>query len=124
MPNRPMLDDIELQLVQKMETNEDEVLTQHGVPALEGDFLQRQKRRATQITLNGILTGPGVGDGLKTLRDKFRGAEPVPFVMDITTATRVSEVPIQMEDSSFVEEICLNLLTNSLSAVRPERHQC
>ncbi|MEJ2557408.1 MAG: OmpA family protein, partial [Anaerolineae bacterium] len=92
---RPMLGDVELQLVQKIETDEDEVLTQHGVPALEGDFLQRQRRRATQVTLTGVLTGPEAGEGLKTLRDKFRAAEPVPFVADIATAVRVDEMLIE-----------------------------
>ena len=43
---RPMLGDIELQRVQKIETGADQVLAQHEVPALEGDFLQRLDRRA------------------------------------------------------------------------------
>lgn len=92
---RPILGDVELQLVQKIETDEDEVLTQHGVPALEGDFLQRQRRRATQIKLSGILTGPEAGEGLKTLRNKFRAAEPVPFVADIAAAVRVDQMLIE-----------------------------
>ncbi len=107
---RPMLGDVELQLVQKIETDEDEVLTQHGVPALEGDFLQRQRRRATQITLSGVLTGPEAGEGLKTLRDKFRAAEPVPFVVDIATATRI--------DDMLIEEMGVREL-----AGRPERFE-
>lgn len=92
---RPMLGDVELEKVQKIETDEDQDLVQHGVPALEGDFLQGLGRRATQVTLTGVLTGPEVGEGLKTLRDKFRAAEPVPFVADITTATRVGQVLIE-----------------------------
>ncbi len=92
---RPMLDDVELQQVQKIEVDEDQVLIQHGVPALEGDFLQRLNRRATQVTLTGVLTGPEVGEGLKTLREKFRAAEPVPFVADMTTATQVDQVLIE-----------------------------
>lgn len=92
---RPMLDDLELQLVQKIETDGDQVFMQHSVPALEGDFLQGLQRRARQITLTGVLTGPEVGEGLKALRDKFRAAEPVPFVADITTATRVDQVLIE-----------------------------
>ena len=92
---RPMLGDIELQLVQEIETGEDQVLARHDIPALEGDFLQGLGRRATRLTLTGVLTGPEAGEGLKTLRDKFRGAEPVAFVTDITTATRVNEVLIE-----------------------------
>lgn len=92
---RPMLGDIELQQVQKIEVDGDQVLVAHGVPALEGDFLQRLDRRAMQITITGVLTGPEAGEGLKALRDKFRAAEPVPFVADIATATRVDEVLIE-----------------------------
>jgi outer membrane protein OmpA-like peptidoglycan-associated protein len=92
---RPLLGDVELQQVQELEIDEDQVLVQHGVPALEGDFLQGLGRRGTQITVVGTLTGAQVGDGLKALRDKFYAAEPVPFVADITTATRVDQVLIQ-----------------------------
>lgn len=92
---KPMLGDIELQLVQKIEVDGDQVLLDHGVPALEGDFLQRLDRRATQITITGVLSGQQAGKGLKALRDKFRAAEPVPFVSDIATATRVDEVLIE-----------------------------
>jgi outer membrane protein OmpA-like peptidoglycan-associated protein len=90
-----MLGDIELQQVQKIEVDGDQVLVAHGVPALEGDFLQRLDRRAMQITITGVLTGPEAGEGLKALRDKFRAAEPVPFVADIATATRLDEVLIE-----------------------------
>jgi len=92
---RPLLDNIELQQVQEIETEQDQVLVQHAVPALEGDFLQRLDRRATQVTLTGVLTGPEVGDGLKALREKFQSAQSVPFVSDITTATKVDEVLIE-----------------------------
>lgn len=92
---RPMLGDIELEHVQKIEVDGDQVLIQHGVPALEGDFFQGLGRRATQISLTGVLTGPEAGEGLNTLRDKFRAAEPISFVADITTATRVDQVLIE-----------------------------
>ncbi len=94
-PAKPMLGDVELQLVQKLEAEEDLVLAQHDVPALEGDFLQRLGRRATRFSLTGVLSGPEVADGLKTLREKFRAAEPVSFVADIATATTVDQVLIE-----------------------------
>jgi hypothetical protein len=92
---RPLLDNIELQQVQEIETGQDQVLVQHDVPALEGDFLQRLDRRATQVTLTGVLTGAEVADGLKALREKYRAAQPVPFVADIATATKVDQVMIE-----------------------------
>jgi len=98
MPAKPMLDQVELQQVDKVEADENEVLAQHSVPALEGDFLQDLGRRATRVTLTGTLTGPAAGDGLKSLREKFRAAQPVPFVEDIATATKVGKVLIEEMD--------------------------
>src|SRR5713226_9222712 len=92
---RPMLDDVELQQVQEVEAEDQEVLAQHGVPALEGDFLQDLGRRATRVKLTGVLTGSEAGGGLKKLREKFRAAEPVPLVADIATATKVDKVLIE-----------------------------
>jgi len=95
MPAKPMLDDVELQLVQKVEAEDEEVLAQHSVPALEGDFLQDLGRRVTRLTLVGVMTGTEAGEQLKTLRLKFRNAEPVTFVSDIATATTVDKVLIE-----------------------------
>jgi outer membrane protein OmpA-like peptidoglycan-associated protein len=90
-----MLGEIELQQVQKIETDEDQVLTQHGVPALEGDFLQGVGRRATRVELSGVMTGAEAAGHLKTLRDTFRGGAPVSFVADIATATKVDQVLVE-----------------------------
>jgi hypothetical protein len=90
-----MLGDVELQLVQDISINGDQVLEQHAVPALEGDFLQRLGRRATRIELTGVLLGTDVRKSLNDVRAKFRAAEPVTFVADIATATRVGQVLIE-----------------------------
>lgn len=95
MAVRPMLDDLELQQVQTIEVDGDQVWTQHGIPALEGDFFQGLGRCASRITLTGVLTGAEVADGLAQLRAKFRAAAPVSFVADIATATRIEEVVIE-----------------------------
>src|SRR6266550_2954701 len=92
---KPMIDDLELQQLQQIEADEKEVLAQHGVPALEGDFLQDLGRRAERIRLNGVITGSESGEGLTKLREKFRAAEPVSFVSDIATATKVDKVLIE-----------------------------
>jgi outer membrane protein OmpA-like peptidoglycan-associated protein len=90
-----MLDDLELQQVQTIEVDGDQVWVQHGIPALEGDFLQGLGRRASQVTLTGVLTGAEVADSLKKLRDKFRAAAPATFVADIATAVRLEQVLIE-----------------------------
>jgi outer membrane protein OmpA-like peptidoglycan-associated protein len=91
---RPQLDGVELQQVQTLTIDGDEVLVGHGVPALEGDFLQRLGRRASRVAVQGVLTGPEARASLETLREKFRAATPVPFVADLTAATRVDQVLI------------------------------
>lgn len=92
---QPMLGDVELQLVQKIDTEDDQVFIPHSIPALEGDFLQGIGRRATSVALTGVITGTEAKESLKTLRDKFRAAEPVSFVADIATATKVTQVIIE-----------------------------
>lgn len=92
---RPLLGDIELQQVQKIETEADQTFTQHSIPALEGDFFQGLGRRNTWVKLSGVLTGAEVQTGLKDLRDKFREAQPVDFIADIATATQVNQVVIE-----------------------------
>lgn len=77
----------------------DRVLVEHGIPALEGNFLQQLGRRASGIDLTGVMTGPESSEALKTLREKFRKAEPVDFVADISTATQVGRVLIERMNS-------------------------
>lgn len=107
---RPMLGDLELETVQRIETEEGQVLTRHEIPALEGDFLQRLGRRGSRVSLAGVVVGPEVRERLQELRTKVRTAEPVPFASDIATATRLAEVLVEELD---VREI----------AGRPERFE-
>jgi len=93
-----MLGDLELQQVQWIDVDEREVVTDHAVPSLEGDFLQRNGRRATRVRLAGTLSGPGVAAGLKGIRDSFRAARPISFAADIATATRLGSVLVECMD--------------------------
>src|SRR5260221_1364978 len=95
MPAKPMLDDLELQQVQEVDSEEDQVFDQHGVPALEGDFFQGLGRRATSVSLTGVLTDDTAADDLKRLRDKFHNGTAVPFTTDIATATQIDKVLIE-----------------------------
>lgn len=101
MAAKPMLDRVPLDQVQAIEGDQNEILRQHKVPALEGDFIEDLKRRATRVRLRGVLTGPTAAQGIETFRTKFRAAAPVPFVADIATATKVNKVVI--EDMSIRE---------------------
>ena len=95
MAVKPMLGDLELQLVDEIESDQDRVLQAHPVPGLEGDFTSDLGRRSTTITLTGTLSGEQVADDLKALREKFRAAEPVAFAADIATATRVQNMLVE-----------------------------
>ncbi|SDL36193.1 OmpA family protein [Geoalkalibacter ferrihydriticus] len=95
MSLRPMLDDIELQQVQFIDSDQEQILVGHAVPALEGDFWQGLGRRAGGINLAGVLTGAEAGEGLSILRDKFHAAAPVSFVADIAEAVRVDQMLIE-----------------------------
>jgi hypothetical protein len=95
---RPILGDLTLESVQRIETEEGQALERHEVPALEGDFLQRLGRRGTRVALAGVVTGPGSADRLAELRAKVRRAEPVCFVSDVATATRLREVMVEELD--------------------------
>lgn len=92
---KPMLDDLELQQAQRIASAEEEVYAEHAVPALEGDFLQDLGRRAVRIEATAVLTGPEAKDRVAGLREKFRAAEPMPFVADIATATRIDPVLVE-----------------------------
>lgn len=97
MAVRPMLDELELPLVQTLESAHHQERARHAVPALEGDFLQAQGRRAARFTLAGVLVDEDgtVKEELKKLREKFRAAQPVAFVADIASAVRVDTVLIE-----------------------------
>jgi len=93
-PIHPMLDDIELPLVQVLRTEEDQIWVEQGVPALEGSLLQRLGREGARIYVEGIMADDTSLDELEKLRKKHHAAQPVPFVADILTATEVKQVLI------------------------------
>jgi hypothetical protein len=94
MAIRPMIDDIELQQVQIIESDQQQALARHRVPGLEGDLFQRMGRCAGSIWLRAVLTGAGSLSGVETLAEKFRAGAPVAFVADIADAVRVDQVLI------------------------------
>uniref|UniRef100_UPI002023C31C peptidoglycan-binding protein n=1 Tax=Frankia sp. CiP1_Cm_nod2 TaxID=2897161 RepID=UPI002023C31C len=95
MAVKPMLGDLELQLVDEIESDQDRVLEDHPVPGLEGDFTADAGRRNTTVTLTGAIAGEEAAKDLAALREKFLTASPVPFAADIATATRVQDVLVE-----------------------------
>lgn len=95
MALRPMLDDIELQQVQLIDSDRDQALVRHRIPGLEGDFFQRMGRHAGSFQLSAVLTGADSLQDLERLDGKFRAGTPVPFVADIASAVQVDQVLIE-----------------------------
>jgi len=95
MALRPMLDDIELQQVQLIDSDRDQALVRHRIPGLEGDFFQRMGRHAGSFQLSAVLTGAESLRDLERLDEKFRAGAPIPFVADIASAVQVDQVLIQ-----------------------------
>ena len=90
-----MLDDLELQQVQQLGVWQREDVREQEVPAIEGGYFEDFGRRATRIRVQGVLTGPKAQNQLNALRTKVRNAKAVPFVADITTATKVRQVLVE-----------------------------
>ncbi len=118
---RPMLGDLELEQVQLVESDEDQVVVRHRVPALETDLLQQLGRRGARLALTGVLTAPG--ELLGDLRKSFRDGTPVPFVSDIAGATAVDRVLVERMDTHEVagrpSAVEYHLLLRELTEAEP-----
>ena len=91
-PVRPMLGDLALPLVQRVVTDEAQVLVDHSVPGLDASLVQQLHRGATRVVVHGVFAGAEAGAGLQRLRALFQAGDPLPFVADIMTATAVQQV--------------------------------
>jgi hypothetical protein len=93
-PVRPALGDLVLPLVQRVVTDETQVLVDHRVPGLDATLVQELNRGATRVVVHGVFAGAEAGHGLQQLRALFQAGDPLPFVADVMTATAVRQVLI------------------------------
>lgn len=89
-----MLGELELPLVQRITTEEAQVVVEHRVSGLDGAFAQGLHRAPTCVVVRGILTGAAAAVNLEALRALYLAGDPLPFVADVMTATQVREVLI------------------------------
>jgi len=101
-PVTPMLGDVELRTIQRIQTVEQRALVEHNVPGMAGSAFQDLGRSATRVKIDGVLFGVDARTELEKLRTKFKAAEPVSFAADITTATEIVDVLI--DDLQVVEQ--------------------
>jgi hypothetical protein len=92
---RPVLDNLELPLVQEITTYDRRVLSEHKPPGMSGSLLQNMGRRPARIVVWGVATGANALATVTTLDDKFRAAAPIPFTADIVADANIQLVMIE-----------------------------
>ena len=95
-----MLDQLELPLVQEINTLERRVLAEHKPPGMAGSLLQNLGRRPFRVALWGVAAGtvaPGMEarSFVEQLDDKYRVGNPLPFTADIVADARLEQVVIE-----------------------------
>jgi hypothetical protein len=91
----PVLDDIELPLVQEITTQDRRVLSEQKPPGMSGSLIQNMGRRLLRIVVSGVATGPNALATAEKLDEKFKAAKPVPFTADIDADSNLDLVLIE-----------------------------
>jgi hypothetical protein len=90
----PLVGDVPLASVQRIEHELDGGFEPVGVPGLDGDVLQRAGRGSHVIRIHGVLSGESARDELSTLQGLAGAGEEVAFSADITTALELERVVV------------------------------
>ncbi len=97
MRTKPVLGDWEIPRIESISSLERRSFVEFPVPGRVGSLYQDMNAAPMRIAIAGSLYGDEARDEfLQTLREKFRAGEPVTFVADITTATEVQYVIIEI----------------------------
>lgn len=92
---RPMLDDLELPVVQEIAYYDLRMLAEHKPPGMEGSLFQNMGRKPAKIILWGAALGPGALVLAEKLNEKFRAGQPVSFIADIVVDSEIDRVVIE-----------------------------
>ncbi|MGE0824812.1 MAG: hypothetical protein AB7P18_22170 [Candidatus Binatia bacterium] len=90
----PLLGDISLRFVQRMEHTLAGGFVATPIASLAGELQQRASRPSHRIWLSGILFGDDAADQLATLQTAAQTGEELTFAADITTALDLQKVVI------------------------------
>ncbi len=91
----PLLGDISLQFVQRMEHSLDAGFSAARISGLEGELQQRMGRLSHRICIEGVLFGDSAADDLGTLQKASQTGDEVTFAADITSALDLQRVVIR-----------------------------
>jgi len=91
----PLLGDISLEFVQRIEHSLDAGWAPTRVQGLDGDVQQRSGRPSHQVRISGVLIGEGARDALGKLQAAAKTGEELTFTSDITSALDLQKVVIQ-----------------------------
>ena len=98
----PLLGDVSLELVQRIEHRLDGGFVATRIAGLEGELQQRVGRPSHRIDIVGVLAGEGAADDLGKLQQAATGGEETTFSSDITTALDLQKVVV---DSIHAEQL-------------------
>src|SRR3979409_1641149 len=91
----PLLGDISLEFVQRIEHSLDSGFASTPIAGLPGDLQQRTSRRSHHIHITGVLAGDTAKDDLKKLQDAGSAGDELDFSADITSALDLQKVVIK-----------------------------
>jgi hypothetical protein len=91
----PLLGDISLQFVQRMEHSLDAGFTGARIPGLEGELQQRAGRLSHRMCIEGVLFGDSAAGDLGTLQKAVQTGDELTFAADITSALDLQKVVIR-----------------------------
>jgi hypothetical protein len=90
----PLLGDISLERVQRIEHVLDGGFASMPIAGLDGELQQRSGRPSHRIRIAGVLLGEDAGSQLETLQQASAAGDELTFASDITTALELQNVVI------------------------------
>ncbi len=90
----PLLGDISLEYVQRIEHSLDGNFLSSAIPGLDGQLQHRIARPSHRVRLRGILFGDGAAEQLSSLQKAAADGGELTFSADITTALDIQHVVI------------------------------
>jgi len=96
----PMIDDVELSVVQHIRQQTEQGFLRQEIAGLEGTLHSRLGRRSHRVAVCGLLAPETAEEDLKKLQEKATAGAEVSFTADISTALSVDKMVIE----SFVAE--------------------